>query len=89
MQKHNKNKNSFMHGHHIRIGSVAIAIASGCYISGATHMSTKISSLSHEVGMVNVAHSYQQAIERENETARHIIRVDGGLRLPSTSGSSL
>jgi hypothetical protein len=86
MQKHNKNKNIHVRAHHIRIGAVAIAVATGFHISGAAHLGSK---LTHEVGVVNTVRGYHHEMERENETARHMVRFDAGLRLPSTSGSSL
>ena len=86
MQKTNKNKNIHVRSHHIRIGAVAIAVATGFHISGAAHFGSK---LSHEVAAVNTIRGFHHEMERENETARHMVRFDAGLRLPSTSGSSL
>lgn len=83
MQKHNKNKNIHVRSHHVRIGAVAIALATAFHVSGAMHLGSK---LGHEVATVNNMRAYHNEIERENETARHMVRFDAGLRLPSISG---
>lgn len=85
MQKHNKNKKDFLRGHHIRIGAVAIAVATGFHLSGSTHMGGKIE---QNLGAAGSRHPLNQVMERENETARHMMRFDEGLRLPSTSGNN-
>lgn len=86
MQKTNKNKNIHVRAHHIRIGAVAIAVATGFHIGGVAHFGSK---LNHEVATVNTMRPFHNEMARENETARHMVRFDAGLRLPSTSGSSL
>ena len=89
MQKYNKNKNlakrDLFHGHHIRAGAVAIALATGLHLSGSTHMGNRlerqfISSAEPQLG--------SHITERENETGRHVVRFDEGLRLPTTSGGN-
>jgi hypothetical protein len=82
MQKHNKNKNYYVRSHHVRIGAVAIAMATAFHISGAAHFGSK---LGHEMATVNTMRAFHNEIERENETARHMVRFDAGLRLPSMS----
>jgi hypothetical protein len=86
MQKHNKNKDIHVRSHHVRMGAVAIALATGFHISGGAHLGSKIG---HEVATVNTVRGFHHEMERENETARHMVRFDAGLRLPSTSGASL
>lgn len=86
MQKHNKNKKQHVRSHHVRMGAVAIAMATGFHVSGFVHVSSRVV---HEVATVATVHSFHNEIERENETARHMVRFDAGLRLPSTSGSSV
>jgi len=83
MQKHNKNKNVHVRSHHVRVGAVAIAMATAFHVSGASHLGSK---LGHEVATVNTMRAFHNEIERENETARHMVRFDEGLRPQSISG---
>jgi hypothetical protein len=92
MQKHNKNKNIHVRSHHVRISAVAIALATAYHVSGMGH----IGKLGHELATFNTVRgfhtelnggrAFHNEIERENETARHMVRFDAGLRLPSVSG---
>lgn len=84
MQKHNKNK-KYHRSHHVRISAVAIALATGFHLSGSTHLGGKIEN--HFLAIPNT-HVFNHVMERENETGRHMVRFDAGLRLPSTSGGS-
>ena len=85
MQKYNKNKKIHTRSHHVRISAVAIALATGFHLSGSTHLGSKF----ERSAVVASSRAYTNMLERENETARHMVRFDAGLRLPSTSGSSL
>lgn len=86
MQKHNKNKKHHVRSHHVRMGAVAIALATGFHVSGFAHVGSR---LVNEIATITPVHSFHHETERENETARHLVRFDAGLRLPSTSGSSV
>lgn len=83
MQKNTKNKH--IRPHHVRVGAVAIAVATGLHIGGLGHIKN---SNSHQDGSISLARALEHHLERENETARHMVRFDEGLRLPSTSGGS-
>jgi hypothetical protein len=80
MQKHNKN---IIRSHHVRVGAIAIAVATGLHIGGAGHIKQSNKRIDESI---NRAHSHYNDLERENETARHMVRFDEGLRLPTTSG---
>lgn len=89
MQKHNKKKNPHVHAPHIRIGAVAIAIATGFHISHAAHLNNKMSHELATMSNMRAFHAEKTEAAREMEAGRHSIRFDEGLRLPSTSGSNL
>jgi hypothetical protein len=93
MQKHNKNKNIHVRSHHVRISAVAIALATAYHVSGIGH----VGKLGHELATITPMRAFHDGqssggfhneIERENETARHMVRFDEGLRLPSTAGGA-
>jgi len=88
MQKNNKNtKTSFLRDHHVRVSALAIAMATGLHVSGAAHI--KQHATEQVDKSISLAHALNQHLERENETARHMVRFDAGLRLPSTSGGEV
>lgn len=81
MQKHNKK--NIGHSHHIRVGAIAIALATTMHIGGAGHVKQSDKRIDESISQ---AHGHANLIERENETARHMVRFDEGLRLPTISG---
>jgi len=84
MQKTNKKQKQFHHRHHIRVSMAAIVIAVALHVSGLAHEGEKEQ---RPVTLNNFSYMLANNLERENETARHIIRFDEGLRPQSTSGS--
>jgi hypothetical protein len=83
MKKQNK---QFHHRHHVRVSTLAIALACGFHISGFTHVAQ--GSGSHHETALSLSRILADHMERENETARHMVRFDEGLRLPSISGGT-
>jgi hypothetical protein len=79
-----KNK-QFHHKHHVRASTLAITLACGFHISGIGHVTSR--SGAHETAL-SFSHQLASHMERENETARHMVRFDEGLRLPSISGGT-
>jgi hypothetical protein len=84
MQKHNKKQ--FHHRHHIRVSMAAIVVAVALHVSGLAHEGEREK---RAVSPANFAWMLQTHMERENETARHMIRFDEGLRPQSMSGGGI
>jgi hypothetical protein len=84
MQKHNKKQ--FHHRHHIRVSMAAIVLAVALHVSGLAHEGEKEKRV---VTPENFAWALQTNMERENETARHMVRFDEGLRPASMSGGTI
>lgn len=73
----------YVRSHPVRISAVAIAIATLFHISGLSHLEKQVA---RHTQNTTVSQVFAQHMERENETARHPVRFDEGLRLPSTVG---
>jgi hypothetical protein len=81
-----KQTKQFHHRHHVRVSTLAIALACGFHISGLTHAVQR--EAGQHAAVVNFSRVLADHMERENETARHMVRFDEGLRLPSISGGN-
>ena len=81
----NRNQKQFHHKHHVRASMIAIVVATGFHVSGLAHVQGN--SRTHE-SAISLSRVLSDHTERENETSRHMVRFDEGLRLPSTSGGS-
>lgn len=79
-----KQTNNHHRSHHVRLSAVAIALATGFHIAGLGHVYGR--EQRHEVASNFGRALIMYNLERENETARHAVRFDEGLRLPSISG---
>lgn len=88
MQKQNKNNNfnKYQRSHHFRLSALAIAAATGFHLGSGVHFGQNFAAADLAVAG---SQGFHNEIERENETARHAVRYDDGMRLPSTSGSTV
>lgn len=86
MQKQSKKSKKYVRSHHVRISAVAIAIATCLHVSGISHIEKR--GLEQRIALqpTNTAQIFENNMERENETARHAVRFDEGLRAPTVSG---
>ncbi len=80
-------KNKYQRSHQVRIGAVAIAMATAFHVSGLATQAEDHEDKRIVLPMsLRLAREFSTATERENETTRHMVHFDGGLRLPSSSG---
>jgi hypothetical protein len=85
MQKTNKKSKKYTRSHHVRVSAVAIAIATCLHVSGISHIEKRgIERVA--LPTTSMAQIFENNVERENETARHAVRFDEGLRSPTVGG---